>query len=98
MKQNLILAVAFAAVLFSAPVAAQAQNNEAIADVLTNKDMTITWLGVDFSHAIIEDYLDCEPAKFATEIVPAINNLVVQESPKYDFAKFLLKKDFVSHY
>jgi len=94
MKQNLILAVAFTMVLFSTPIAAQ--NNDAIKAVLTNNDMAITWLGADFSHATIEDFCGCEPAQFAQQIIPSINEVVVKEASKYDFAKFLQKSDFIS--
>lgn len=95
MKRNLF----FLAVLFtvlSVPVLAQTENKELIKDVLTKSDMRIVWLGADFSHVKILDSLGCTPERFATEIIPAINNIVIMEPSKYDFGKFLQKITFFS--
>ncbi len=94
MKRNLF----FLAVLipvFSLQLSAQT-SNEFVKDALANPNIKITWLGADFSHCKIQDYLDCDPDRFAMMFVPAINNLTIAEPAKFDFAKYLKKSSFTS--
>lgn len=94
MKKNFFLVVAIAAFVLNIHVAAQSSNKDLIREVLSNKNNSVTWLGADFSHVKIVGNLDCTAARFATEIVPAINDVVVMEPKKYDFAKYLNKAAF----
>lgn len=91
MKKQLLFPLFVALLFLSFNVGAQT-NNDAIKEVLTNKGMSITWLGADFSHAVILDMSDCSAADFISKIAPAINELVLIEPNKFDFAKFLQKK------
>lgn len=94
MKRNfLFLAVLIPAI--SLQLSAQT-SNEAVKDALTNTSLNVTWLGADFSHCKIKGNLDCPPEQFVSQIIPAINSVILAEPAKYDFAKFLNKASFTT--
>ncbi len=71
-------------------------SDQDVKDALTNTSLKVTWLGADFSHCKIKGTFDCTPEQFVSQFIPAINNVILAEPTKYDFAKFLNKASFTT--
>lgn len=73
-----------------------------VEDLFKHSDVSVTWLGLDFSHAkMIGDFAQFKEAggQSAADIknrfYPAWNNVIIHEQKKYDIGAMLRKEDIV---
>lgn len=69
-------------------------------DLFTNKEMRVSWLGIDYSQVKLigkfdqfADWGEQSLAELKNDYFPAWNKVVVNERQKYDFAKMLNRKE-----